>query len=97
MSLNLRPGGYLEVDDRPAGGQHFEADTYTCSHCQVVVILNPSRIRERYKCGGCNHHVCDDCAAKRAVGEPCKTYAQYVEECLEQAVRQPGSGSIILP
>ena len=97
INLNLRPGGYLEVDNRPAGGQHFEADTYTCSHCQTVVILNPSRTRERYKCSGCSHHVCDNCAAKRVAGEPCKTYAQYVDERLEQAVRQPDSGTLILP
>jgi hypothetical protein len=96
--------GYLEVDQRPVEAplpigtpRHFEADTYTCSHCQVVVILNPARTRERYKCRGCNHHICDNCAAKRFAGEPCKTFGQTVDEVLEMSERQLKSGSIILP
>ena len=78
--------GYLEIDHRasdapPPGVQrHFEADTYTCSHCQRVVVMNPMRKRERYKCNGCSHHICDDCAALRATGAPCKTWAQVVDE-----------------
>jgi len=96
--------GYFEVDHRkahselpPGTNSHFEADTYTCSHCQFVVIMNPDRKRERYKCSGCNHHVCDGCAAKRVAGEACKTYAEYVEERLEQALRQPETSPLIKP
>jgi hypothetical protein len=88
--------GYVEVDHRatpgnliPAGlPRHFEADTYTCTHCQRVVVLNPLRKRERYKCGGCNHHICDDCAAARVNGAACKTWAQVVDEIAERAIRQ---------
>jgi hypothetical protein len=83
--------GYLEVDQRnveaalPPGVQrYFECDTYTCSHCQTVVILNPLRKRERYKCDGCQHHICDPCAAKCYAGEVCRTYAQQVEEYMER-------------
>lgn len=96
--------GYLEIDNRAAGSElppgtarHFEADTYTCTHCQAVVVLNPNRKRERYKCAGCNHHVCDDCAAKRVAGEPCRTYRQYVNEILERDQRHPEFSHIILP
>lgn len=96
--------GYLEIDQRnvyallPPGVQpHFEADTYTCTHCQRVVVLNPARTRERYKCKGCSHHICDDCAAEMVTGAACKTFAQIVDEHLEQAARQPDSPSIILP
>lgn len=88
--------GYLEVNQRnvevplPPGTQrHFEADTYTCTHCQGVVVMNPLRKRERYKCNGCNHHICDNCAAARFQGAPCKTFAQVVDEVLETATRQP--------
>lgn len=91
--------GYLEIDHRQVdapGLRHFEADTYTCTHCHSVVILNPERKRERYKCGGCNHHICDDCAAKKVAGEPCKTFWQQADEVLERAARQPNP-SIILP
>ncbi len=95
--------GHLELDQRavdaplPAGvPKYFECDTYTCSHCQVVVLMNPERARERYKCAGCNHHICDNCAADSAAGIPCKTFAQKVEAEMERAIRQPGS-TIILP
>lgn len=94
--------GYLEVDQRavealPAGTpRHFEADTYTCSHCQAVVILNPERKRERYKCSGCSHHICDGCAAKRFEGAPCRTFAQVADEARERAARQSAL-PIILP
>jgi hypothetical protein len=88
--------GYVEVDNRPAGQGYFEADTYTCSHCETVVILNPARKRERYKCNGCSHHICDDCAAKAVMGEKCYPYKKMVEDQLEQASRQ-SSSSLILP
>lgn len=95
--------GYLEVDQRnveavlpPGVVRYFETDTYTCTHCTTVVILNPERKRERYKCQGCSHHICDDCAAKRVSGEPCRTFMQHAIEALEQAARQP-EPSIILP
>lgn len=91
--------GYLEVDQRnvhaplpPGTPAHFEADTYTCSHCQVVVVMNPMRKRERYKCKGCNHHICDPCAAERYAGKPCRTFAQLADETLNQSVREPGGG-----
>jgi hypothetical protein len=88
--------GYMEIDQRavpaalPPGVQrHFEADTYTCRHCEGVVVMESMRKRERYKCSGCSHHICDGCAAKRVTGEPCKTYAQYVDELREREIRQP--------
>jgi len=95
--------GYYEIDNRltnaemPVGQRHFEADTYTCSHCNAVVVLNPNRVRERYKCNGCNHHICDDCKAKRLMGNPCKTMKQAIEESMESAARHAEFPSIILP
>ena len=93
--------GYLEIDQRatplPVGAtRYFEADTYTCSHCQRVVILNPQRTRERYKCAGCAHHICDDCAAERVAGAPCRTFAQKIDEAMERDLRQPAS-PLIMP
>lgn len=88
--------GYLEVDQRnveaplPPGVQRYlECDTYTCSHCQRIVAMLPMRTRERYKCNGCSHHICDDCAAERVQGVACKTFQQKVAEVLERATRQP--------
>jgi hypothetical protein len=101
--LEPRGLGYLELDSRACGplppgtSRYFEADTYTCTHCTSVVILNPERKRERYKCKGCNHHICDNCAAVMATGAACETFAQKVEQHLEREARHPDSGSIILP
>lgn len=72
----------------------MELPTYTCSHCQRVVVMNPERHRPRYTCRGCSHMICDGCAAIREAGAPCKTFKQVVEEALEQAERP---ANLIMP
>jgi hypothetical protein len=96
--------GYFLLDHRQAGvlppgvcNPLVEQATFTCSHCQFVVVMNPNRIRPRTKCGGCSHLICDGCAAKKAAGAPCKTWAQVVDEALAQAERQADGPSLILP
>jgi hypothetical protein len=93
--------GHFEIDQRASGipvadasTTHFEADTYTCSHCNYVVVLNPQRVRERYKCKSCNHNICDGCAAKAYAGEACLTMKQRVDEHLERVLRQPDPSPI---
>lgn len=94
MSLVIRTQpvglGYYLVDNRAPmpGSAVFEADTYTCTHCQTVVVMNPERKRERYKCRGCDHHICDPCAADRAAGSPCRTFRQLADEVMELAERR---------
>jgi hypothetical protein len=60
----LRPGGYLYSFD--VGGVRQEADTFTCFHCNRIVIVKP-------KCdpcdlGGmcriCDKMICPDCVNK---------------------------------
>ena len=41
------------------GGVLTEADTYSCPHCQAVVIKNPLRTRPRNVCRKCMSVVCD--------------------------------------
>lgn len=93
----LRP--ILPGEEMPPGAKrYFEADTYTCTHCSVVVVMNPVRKRERYKCKGCNHHICDPCAADMAAGAQCVTMEQKFQEHMERVTRQPDQPSnIILP
>jgi hypothetical protein len=62
----------------------FEADTFTCSHCNVVVVKNPERKRERWYCHGCTHEICDKCNVKKSAGAPCRTFNQFVDELLER-------------
>ena len=95
-SLGPRDAGWLMLDNRASGGALTEHHTYTCTHCNSVVILNPARQRERYKCRGCDHHICDNCAAARAAGAPCKTFKQISDEYLAQAERQSGGEPRIL-
>lgn len=101
---NPRGLGYFEIDQRAAGipvgtgtAVHFEADTYTCSHCQAVVVMNPERKRARYKCYGCNHHICDNCAAEMASGAQCVPFAKKVEDYFEQLARQTATNPEIMP
>lgn len=95
-----RGHGYIEIDHRnapipdsdlpPGVRRYFEADTYTCSHCDAVVFLDLARTRERYKCKKCGKHICDPCAADMAVGVQCKTMQQQVEEYFAQLKRSIG-------
>jgi len=81
-----------------AGKGLFEAPTYTCSHCQRVVILNPKRNRERAYCTGCDHYICDDCGVRRAaLGGQCKTFKQIMEEAEAAVLKGTEVPSLILP
>lgn len=79
-----------------AGRGLFEAPTYTCSHCNAIVVLNPNRQRERVYCRGCDHNICDGCGVIRAQTLQCRTFKQVVDEILASAERQAAS-SILLP
>lgn len=79
-----------------AGRGVFEAPTVTCSHCQVVVVLNPLRNRERAYCIKCDHYICDGCGVILAQTKTCKTFKQLVEETQEAAVREQQKGIITI-
>jgi len=77
----------------PAAGRGlFEAPTYTCKHCQRIVVMNPDRSRERTFCRGCNHLICDECAAVKAVTLRCKTFDQVLDEQITAALLQQSTG-----
>lgn len=71
-----------------AGRGNFEAPTYTCSHCQYVVVMNPLRTRERAYCRGCDHYICDACGIERAKTLTCRTFKQVIDEVLTAAEKQ---------
>lgn len=73
----------------PGAGQGlFEAPTYTCSHCQVVVVINPARNRERAYCRKCDHYICDKCGGILAATKVCKPYKQFMDEIQEAGLRE---------
>jgi hypothetical protein len=61
-----------------------EFPTFTCKHCQTVVIMNPERTRQRNFCKGCNHLICDPCAAIKHRTGVCKTFDQIADELMNQ-------------
>ena len=67
-----------------AGRGKFESGTFTCSHCEAVVVLNPDRTRSRGYCRKCDHYVCDGCEANRVVsGGVCYPYKAKIKDALE--------------
>ena len=62
-----------------AGRGLYECATYTCNHCQSVVVMNPNRTRERHVCRGCMHVICDGCAEEKAHTLQCVTFQQKVD------------------
>ena len=82
-----------------AGKGLYESATYTCSHCNAIVVIEPKRTRERGFCRKCNSRVCDACETIRAKTFECKTMAETIEEVLEQTVKQsdPASSILLLP
>lgn len=71
-----------------AGNSNYEAPTYTCSHCQRVVLMNPSRTRERSYCRKCDAYMCDNCGASYAAsGGQCRSFKRLLEEFAEAEAR----------
>lgn len=81
--------GYLLIDHRNSPGieglpSFFEAPTFTCKHCQAIVVKNPDRKRERAYCRGCDHLICDPCAAIKQQTLTCRTFDQVIDEYLSK-------------
>jgi hypothetical protein len=67
-----------------AGRGLYEVPTYTCSHCQSVVVMNMERTRQRNYCRGCDHLICDACAAVKSQTGRCRTFQQSIEQILKE-------------
>lgn len=72
----------------PVGrGMKFEAPTVNCSHCRRLVVLNPLRTRDRAYCPKCDHYLCDSCEAARAQTGECYTFAQRIDDFMEDVAK----------
>lgn len=71
-----------------AGKGLYESATYTCSHCNRVVIIEPRRTRERGFCRKCSARICDPCTEVMAKTLTCRSMKEIIDETLEQAVKQ---------
>lgn len=58
----LRAGGYAALTDRETG-QVKEADTFTCHHCQRIVIVKPGcdPVELGGHCKLCDELICPRC------------------------------------
>lgn len=89
--------GYLlhseqyEGPDTPFRAGTHEAATLTCRHCNVVVVLNPQRRRDRGVCYRCNSYLCDACYGIRD-----RQGCYPVEEAVALARRFAPRGKVVL-
>lgn len=77
----LRPQGYGILID-PALPCPIEQDTFTCSHCNRIVIVKPLRPPEEMGgfCHGCSGLMCENCTRARELGGPCVTWQQILDK-----------------
>ncbi len=70
----MREGGYIFCSD-PDGGTE-EASTFTCSHCNRVVIVKPKANPDKIGglCYACYKMVCPTC-----VGQGCTPFEKKLE------------------
>jgi hypothetical protein len=78
---------YLMIDNRVSGGSLFEAPTYTCRHCQAVVVMNPGRTRERGYCRKCDGSICDNCVGIMHATLTCVPIDKVFDTLQEEAIR----------
>jgi len=82
----------------PGAGQGlFESATITCSHCQVIVIKNPERNRERAYCSKCGRYLCDACGALYGLTKECRNIFKQLDVAQEVAEKQNSEFLLSLP
>lgn len=83
-AIDLACQGASPVDLR--GGRVHEAPTFTCSHCQTIVILNPLRTRDRQWCHTCDRYLCDACGLTyKLSGGTCRSFLDVINRLQDQA------------
>lgn len=91
--------GYLLIDDRASGGHMVEAGTYTCNHCQHIIVevqQGLTRTTPREFCRGCGMYICQSCAATRAKTGECVPFAKIVDQVLSAAEKQTAAASPLI-
>ena len=87
MSDRVRGGRGTLIIDNAITGEHQEFNTLTCVHCNIIVVLNKERKRDRNWCHRCNAYVCDNLV--------CITECNPIQEGIELALSNPGKGPFI--
>jgi hypothetical protein len=71
--------------------------SYTCNHCNRVVICNPDRTRSREWCAKCDRYICDCCGAVVAKTGECVPMAKLVAQVQDAAEKQLAMPKILVP
>lgn len=66
----------------------LEADTFTCCHCDSVVVKHPQRVRDRHMCFKCGKLTCDQAG--------CVVECNPIMQAVTLAQRFPDSGQAFL-
>jgi transcription elongation factor Elf1 len=69
-------------------GKLVEAATYTCPHCNGIVVKEPKRTRERAYCYSCGENICDACGVKALSETEHKSFNKYLDEVERSAYRE---------
>lgn len=80
-----------------AGRGIYESATYTYSHCNAIVVIEPKRTRERGYCRKCDQRVCDPCNLIKSKTFECLSVARLADELQEAAEKSIDVSSIIAP
>ncbi len=65
MTRMKKQGGYSLIVNAADSGRNIECDTYTCRHCQRIVMVKPmcDPMDLGRRCGGCDGLLCRRCSA----------------------------------
>lgn len=87
-----RPGGYAVIVSPDAqrvnfdglrceeiGAGTFEADTFSCCHCNRIVHVPPKSQGDEYFCRNCMARICSPCA-----DHPCTPFMKKIEAMEER-------------
>ena len=62
-------------------GQVLKAPTFSCSHCDRIVVMNPDRQRSREICPQCDRYICDSaCGVNYKLTGECRCRAKRIAE-----------------
>jgi|SRR5882672_267683 len=87
-SEEANAAGLRRVATDVGKGTRAQIPVVNCSHCQMHIIMNPLRTRDRAYCPKCDRYICDRCEMVRvASGGLCKPFTQVVDEFMEAAAK----------
>ena len=72
-------------------GAVLELDTWTCSHCNRIVLRNPDRVRPREVCRKCMAVVCDSCSLW------CEPFAKLADAIADGKFHALPSSPLLVP